>query len=59
LCSSLSADKKVHYEQKAVGHYGVFNGSRFRAEIMPRVSDFMRSAAGAPKLHVVSGSRDR
>ncbi len=55
LCSSLSADKKVHYEQKSVGHYGVFNGSRFRAEIVPRVSDFMRSAATGPKLHVVAG----
>jgi poly(3-hydroxybutyrate) depolymerase len=54
LCSALSSDKKVHYEQKAVGHYGVFNGSRFRSEIMPRVSDFMRSAATGPKLHVVS-----
>src|SRR5262249_2362222 len=59
LCSSLPADKKVHYEQKGVGHYGVFNGSRFRAEIMPRVSDFMRSAASAPKLHVVAGARGR
>jgi poly(3-hydroxybutyrate) depolymerase len=24
-----------------VGHYGVFNGSRFRSEIAPRISDFM------------------
>ena len=55
LCASLSSDKKVHYEQAGVGHYGVFNGSRFRAEIMPRVSDFMRSIAAGPKLHVVSG----
>ena len=55
LCASLSSDKKVHYEQAGVGHYGVFNGSRFRAEIVPRVSDFMRSMAAGPKLHVVSG----
>jgi len=55
LCSSIPVDRKVHYEQKAVGHYGVFNGSRFRAEIMPRVSDFMRSSAQGPKLHVVAG----
>ena len=55
LCSSLSDDKKVHYEQKGVGHYGVFNGSRFRAEIMPRIADFMRSAAQTPKLQVVAG----
>ena len=54
LCSSLSADKKVHYMQKGVGHYGVFNGSRFRAEIVPRISDFMQNAAQGPKLHVVS-----
>jgi poly(3-hydroxybutyrate) depolymerase len=55
LCSSIPAEHKVHYEQKGVGHYGVFNGSRFRAEIMPRVSDFMRSSAQGPKLHVVAG----
>jgi poly(3-hydroxybutyrate) depolymerase len=26
--------------QKDVGHYGVFNGSRFRKEIAPRVCAF-------------------
>ena len=55
LCTSLSADKKVHYMQKGVGHYGVFNGSRFRSEIVPRISDFMHSAAQGRKLHVVGG----
>ena len=29
--------------QPSVGHYGVFNGSRFRAEIAPRISDFIRT----------------
>ena len=43
LCSGLPQDKKVHYEQPGVGHYGVFNGSRFRSEIAPRIRDFMRS----------------
>jgi len=43
LCSNIPADKRVHYLQKAVGHYGVFNGSRFRSEIAPRISDFMVS----------------
>jgi poly(3-hydroxybutyrate) depolymerase len=38
----------VHYEQKGVGHYGVFNGSRFKSEIVPRISDFMTSSA-SPK----------
>ena len=43
LCSNIPADKKVHYVQPKVGHYGVFNGSRFRAEIAPRISDFVLS----------------
>ena len=41
LCNRLSDDMKVHYMQPKVGHYGVFNGSRFRAEIAPRILDFM------------------
>ncbi len=41
LCVSIPDDRKVHYLQPAVGHYGVFNGSRFRAEIAPRISDFI------------------
>ena len=43
LCTSIPADKKVHYMQRSVGHYGVFNGSRFRAEIAPRIFDFIRT----------------
>lgn len=40
LCSSIPDDMRVHYLQPKVGHYGVFNGSRFRAEIAPRIVDF-------------------
>jgi len=43
LCTGISQDKRVHYLQMGVGHYGVFNGSRFRSEIAPRISDFMVS----------------
>ncbi|WP_209002033.1 polyhydroxyalkanoate depolymerase [Stappia albiluteola] len=43
LCTGLSAERKVHYEQPSVGHYGVFNGSRFRSEIAPRIMDFILS----------------
>ncbi|MAL79233.1 MAG: poly(3-hydroxybutyrate) depolymerase [Sneathiella sp.] len=42
LCSALPDEMKTHYEQKNVGHYGVFNGRRFNAEIAPRISDFIR-----------------
>ncbi|UIJ71719.1 polyhydroxyalkanoate depolymerase [Aurantimonas sp. HBX-1] len=40
LCVNIPEDKRVHYMQPKVGHYGVFNGSRFRAEIAPRIVDF-------------------
>jgi poly(3-hydroxybutyrate) depolymerase len=49
LCSNIPAQDKAHYLQPAVGHYGVFNGSRFRAEIAPRISDFVLSHNGAGK----------
>jgi poly(3-hydroxybutyrate) depolymerase len=43
LCSNIPSERKAHWLQPGVGHYGVFNGSRFRAEIAPRISDFMLS----------------
>ncbi|MEL6920277.1 MAG: polyhydroxyalkanoate depolymerase [Pseudomonadota bacterium] len=42
LCANLPDTMKAHYEQPRVGHYGVFNGSRFRKEVAPRMLDFMR-----------------
>jgi poly(3-hydroxybutyrate) depolymerase len=41
LTPNLPADKKVYHLQRNVGHYGVFNGSRFRSEIAPRIADFI------------------
>lgn len=41
LCVNLPDSMKQHYTQPAVGHYGVFNGSRFRNNIVPRIVDFM------------------
>jgi poly(3-hydroxybutyrate) depolymerase len=43
LCANIPAGRRVHWLQPAVGHYGVFNGSRFRAEIAPRIADFILS----------------
>ncbi|WP_411288425.1 polyhydroxyalkanoate depolymerase [Phenylobacterium sp.] len=42
LCSGLPAELKEDYVQRTVGHYGVFNGKRFREEIYPRVRAFIR-----------------
>ncbi|MEI5679123.1 MULTISPECIES: polyhydroxyalkanoate depolymerase [unclassified Mesorhizobium] len=43
LCVNIPDDMRAHYMQPAVGHYGVFNGSRFRSEIVPRIADFINS----------------
>jgi poly(3-hydroxybutyrate) depolymerase len=43
LCLNIPSERKAHWLQPAVGHYGVFNGTRFRAEIVPRVADFVLS----------------
>lgn len=43
LAVNVPDDKKQHYIQAKVGHYGVFNGSRWRQEIQPRVREFIRA----------------
>jgi len=47
LCPNLPPKLKIHYEQRNVGHYGVFNGSRFREEIAPRIRAFHAQATQA------------
>jgi poly(3-hydroxybutyrate) depolymerase len=42
LCSGLPDELKEDYVQPHVGHYGVFNGRRFREEIYPRIRGFIR-----------------
>ena len=41
LCSGLPAAKKAHHLQPKVGHYGVFNGKRWRSETYPKVREFI------------------
>jgi poly(3-hydroxybutyrate) depolymerase len=43
LCKNLPVDEKYHYVQPGVGHYGVFNGTRWRTEIQPRIREFIRT----------------
>jgi poly(3-hydroxybutyrate) depolymerase len=42
ICPNIPDAKRLHYMQPDVGHYGVFNGSRFRREIAPRIVEFTR-----------------
>ena len=47
LCTGIPAERKRHHLQHGVGHYGVFNGSRFRADIVPRIVSFTQSLEGS------------
>jgi len=62
LCVNLPKAKREDYIQPGVGHYGVFNGRRFREQIAPKMADFMHrhwdSAADAkarPDFDALSG----
>jgi poly(3-hydroxybutyrate) depolymerase len=48
LTPNLSSDKKLYHLQTGVGHYGVFNGSRFRSEIAPRIAEFVENHSREP-----------
>ena len=42
LCTAVPDERRVLYVHPEVGHYGVFNGRRFREEIFPKVAAFIR-----------------
>jgi len=41
LCSSIPKTKREHVFAERVGHYGIFNGRRWREVIAPRVAAFI------------------
>ena len=60
LCPNIPPELKQHYLQKSVGHYGVFNGSRFRKLIVPRIREFIAGIDGGAepaKPAKLNGSR--
>jgi poly(3-hydroxybutyrate) depolymerase len=46
LCFNLPDALKLHHLQLGVGHYGVFNGSKFRGQIAPRIAGFHQAIDG-------------
>jgi poly(3-hydroxybutyrate) depolymerase len=40
LCRNIPASRKKYHLQKGVGHYGSFNGRKFRNSILPIIRDF-------------------
>jgi poly(3-hydroxybutyrate) depolymerase len=47
LTPNIPGARHVHWEQPRVGHYGIFNGRKWREQIMPRVRDFIRANEAA------------
>ncbi len=45
LCTGIPDERHRHLLQEGVGHYGVFAGSTFEAEIYPQIRDFVELAA--------------
>jgi poly(3-hydroxybutyrate) depolymerase len=43
LCNNIPAEKKRHHLQMGVGHYGVFSGKKFRAEVAPMMVSFLNA----------------
>jgi poly(3-hydroxybutyrate) depolymerase len=43
----VPARRKLRIECPGAGHYGIFNGTRFRTLIAPRIARFLREAAAA------------
>jgi poly(3-hydroxybutyrate) depolymerase len=42
LTTNLPDEKKAYHLQKGAGHYGVFNGGKWRREIAPKIKSFIR-----------------
>ena len=59
LCTGLADDMKMHFECPKVGHYGVFNGSRFRRQIAPRIAAFARERDPRTAHGIVTSPIDR
>ncbi len=45
LCTGIPEERKRHHLQEKVGHYGVFSGSRWEAEVYPVVRAFIDRAS--------------
>jgi poly(3-hydroxybutyrate) depolymerase len=43
LCPNVPIEMRYHYVQPGVGHDGVFNGTRWRTEIQPRIREMIRT----------------
>ena len=52
ICPNIPETLRDHLLQPKVGHYGIFNGRRWRQQICPRIGEFMRRTQAGEKTDV-------
>lgn len=53
ICKNVPDHLKLYHLQKGVGHYGVFNGHRYREEIVPVIHKFIRAQGMGRSFKIV------
>ena len=54
LATGLPDAKKRYFLAPEVGHYGIFNGSKWRTRIAPVLEEFIGAVPGKTKLAAVA-----
>jgi poly(3-hydroxybutyrate) depolymerase len=54
LCTGIPQERKRHHLQPGVGHYGVFSGSRWEAEVYPVIRSFIDDAEASGAVEATS-----
>ncbi len=44
LCFNIPADKQRYHLQKDTGHYGIFNGRKYREQVLPVIMEHIKTA---------------
>lgn len=43
ICTKIPENRKKYHLQKGVGHYGIFNGKRYREQVVPVMVEFVKN----------------
>ena len=43
MCASIPVSRRGQHLQEGVGHYGIFNGRKWRSDILPRIKGFIEA----------------
>ena len=49
MCSAVPVERRMQMLQAGVGHYGIFNGRKWRSDILPRIKSFIEANEAATR----------